>query len=40
MKSEKYLSMAKDNRSKVEDILDEYDTFAPSISKMILDGQP
>ena len=40
MKSEKYLSMAKDIRSKVEDLLDEYNTFEPSISKMFLDGQP
>lgn len=38
MKSEKYLSMAKDIRSKVEDLLDEYNTFEPSISKMFLDG--
>ena len=27
MKSEKYLSMAKDIRSKVEDLLDEYNTL-------------
>ena len=40
MKSEKYLSMAKDIRSIVEDLLDEYNTFEPSISKMFLDGQP
>ena len=40
MKSEKYLSMAKDIRSKVEDLLDEYNSFEPSVNNMLFDGQP
>ena len=40
MKSERYLSLAKGIRSKVEDLLDEYNSFEPSVNNMLFDGQP
>lgn len=40
MESKKYLSMAKDIRSKVEELLAEYDSFEPSIDNMLFNSQP